>query len=63
MFGKTINLVINAAKHSVCVDADDITFGNADFQYIIITDGAGKGPMTRFQLLVRVSNHKSTMLQ
>ena len=52
--------VINAAKHSDCVDADDTTYGNADFQSIISTEGAFKGPMTRFQLMVRVSNHDVT---
>ena len=53
MFGKTIDLVINAAKHSICVDADHISHGNADFQSIISTEGALKGSMTRFQLMVR----------
>ena len=60
MYGKAIDLAINAAKLFVCVDADDISFGNADSQSIISNGGALKRPVMRFQLRVRVLTHDVT---
>ena len=60
MYGKTIDLAINAAKLFVCVDADDISYGNADSQSIISNGGPLKRPVMRFQLMVRVLTHDVT---